>query len=169
MEKEVASCPGKSYPQWNFCRCPRRICWYPVLEQWSDNDSGWTGNTHYPFSLHTRKKKSLHKQKQKKKQQSTMTIQCMEAGLFISQVQHPEKNFVWSWLVSTVIRLNRKKQRKYSMLWLSYSNHSKCKMHQKGSLNTQYDFFSFFFIPIFSSSTPLLLFYKSKNIGKSKS
>lgn len=39
------------------------------------------------FSLHVRKE-SLHKQKQKNRQQATMTIQCMKAGLFISQVKY---------------------------------------------------------------------------------
>lgn len=39
------------------------------------------------FTLHVRKE-SLHKQKQKKRQQAITTIQCMEAGLFISQVKY---------------------------------------------------------------------------------
>lgn len=85
-----------------------------------------------------------------------MTIQCMEAGLFISQVKYSTQRRILFGLGLLVQELDWiENPRKYPMLWLSYSNHSKFKMCQKGSLDTHHEYF---FIPIISSPTPLLLF-----------
>lgn len=155
MKKEAASCPGKSYSQWNFLQLPHKNLMIPSARmlEWQ-----WEWNIHHPFSLHVRKD-ILHKQKQKK-----TTVQGVEAGHSFLKLS-TQRRILFSPGLSVQELDWTGTPRKYSML-LPNSKHS--NICQKGSLDTQ-DYFSlfFFFIPMFSSCTPLL-FYKSKKKYKKK-